>query len=161
VKGEDYDFGIEYADGREACADAKCRLEDTKIRADTIRNSLNKARTNNLPPNKPGIIFVKVPQTWFEQEDVRKGIYAAVKEFLYNTKRIVSVVVYATVMMEVTEQKMTLMRHRFHEFLNSSHRFDTSKIWGLFKDYKVPEEWGGMPPKWVRVFSQGFIMRDK
>jgi hypothetical protein len=48
VKGKDYDFGIEYADGREACADAKCRLESTEVRADTIKNSLNKARTNNL-----------------------------------------------------------------------------------------------------------------
>ena len=35
-----------------------------------------------------------------------------------------------------------------------------TKNWALFKDYKVPEEWGGMRPKWIRVFSQGFIMRD-
>ncbi len=161
VKGGDYDFCIEYADGREACADAKCRLEGTEVRADTVKNSLNKARTNNLPPDKPGIIFVKVPQTWLEQEDVRKGIYAVVEGFLRNTERIVSVVVYATVVMELAEQKMMMMRHRFHEFLNDSHRFDMTKNWALFKDYKVPEEWGGMHPKWTRVFSQGFIMRDK
>jgi hypothetical protein len=161
VKGKDYDFGIEYADRREACADAKCRLEDTEVRADTIRNPLNKARTNNLPADKPGIIFVKVPQTWLEQEDVRRGIYAVVEVFLRNTERIVSVVVYAIVAMELAEQNMTLMRHRFLEFLNPSHRFDRTKNWALFKDYKVPEEWGGAHPKWVRVFSQGFIMRDK
>src|SRR5262249_31736951 len=35
VKGKDYDVGIEYTDGREACADAKCRLEGTELRADT------------------------------------------------------------------------------------------------------------------------------
>ena len=161
VKGEDYDFGIEYADGREACADAKSRLEGTEVRADTVKNSLNKARTNNLPPDKPGIIFVKVPQTWLEQEDVRKGIYAVVEGFLRNTERIVSVVVYTTVTMELSEQKMMLLRHRFHEFLNTKHRFDMTKSWALFKNYKVPEEWGGMHPKWVRVFSQGLIMRDK
>jgi hypothetical protein len=161
IKGQDYDFGIEYADGRKACADAKCRLEGTEVRADTIRNSLNKARTNNLPPDKPGIVFVKVPQMWFEQEDVRKGIYSVIEGFLRTTERVVSVVVYATVVLELVEQKMMLMRHRFNEFLNASHRFDTTKSWALFKDYKVPEEWGGMHPKWVRVFSQGFIMRDK
>jgi hypothetical protein len=55
----------------------------------------------------------------------------------------------------------TLGVARFQEFLNASHRFDKSKGWALFKDYKVPEEWGGMHPKWVRVFSQGFIMREK
>ena len=58
-------------------------------------------------------------------------------------------------------QQMTLLRHRFHEFLNSSHRFDRTKNWALFKDYKVPEDWGGAHPKWVRVFSQGFVRRDK
>jgi hypothetical protein len=161
VKGRDYDFDIEYEDGREACADAKCRLEGTEVRADTLKNSLNKARTNNLPPEKAGIIFVKVPQPWLEQNEVRKGIYAVVEDFLRNTKRVVSVVIYATYAIELAEQRMTLMRHRFHEFLNASHRFDESKGWALFKDYKVPEEWGGMHPKWVRVFSQGFIMREK
>jgi hypothetical protein len=159
MKGKDYDFGIEYADGREACADAKCRLEGTEIRAETIKNSLNKARTNNLPPDKPGIVFVKVPQTWFEEVD--KEICAVVEGFLRGTERIVSVVVYTTVTMELAEQKMMLLRHRFREFLNDSHRFDRTKSWALFKDYRVPEEWGGTHPKWQRVFSQGFIMRDK
>jgi hypothetical protein len=105
-----------------------------------------------------GVIFVKVSQTGLEQDRVRNGIYAAVGEFLLNTGRIVSVVVYATVAMEVPVQKMTLLRHRFHEFLNSSHRFDKTKSWALFKDYEVPAEWRGAHPKWVRVFSQGFIM---
>jgi hypothetical protein len=161
IKGEDYDFAIEYADGREGCADAKCRLEGTEVRADTIRNSLNKARRNNLPPDKPGVVFVKLPQAWLEQEDVRKEIIAAVEGFLRTTERIVSVVVYATVAMELVGQQMTLLRHRFHEFLNSSHRFDTTKNWALFRDYKVPEDWGGAHPKWVRIFSQGFVMREK
>lgn len=61
--------------------------------ADTVKNSLNKARTNNLPPDKPGIVFVKVSQTWLEQEDVRKGICAVVEGSLRNTERIVSIVV--------------------------------------------------------------------
>ncbi len=161
VKGKDYDFGIEYADGRDACADAKCRLEGTEVRADTVKNSLNKARANNLPPDKPGIIFVKVPQIWLEQEDVRKSIYSVVEAFLRNTGRVVSVVVYTTAVMELAEKKMMLMRHRFHEFLNVAHRFDRTKNWALFKDHKVPEAWGGMHPKWMRVFSQGFIMRDR
>src|SRR6266403_255194 len=137
MTGKDYDFGIVYADGREACADAKCRLEGTDSRADTVRTSLNKARTNNLPPDKPGIVFVKVPQTWLEQEEVRRGVYAVVEDFLRNTGRVVSVVVYATVVMELPAQQMMLMRHRFHEALNPAHRFETAKSWALFKDFKV------------------------
>jgi hypothetical protein len=161
VKGKDYDCAIKYADGREACADAKCRLEDTEMRAETVRNSLNKARTNNLPSDQPGIVFVKVPQAWLEQQEVRLGIRDVVNAFLRNTERIVSIVVYATHMMAVADNTMMLMRHRFEEFPNPKHRFDMSKSWTLFKDYKVPDEWDGMHPKWVRIFSQGFIMRDK
>lgn len=62
IKGADYDSRIVYADGREACVDAKCRLEGTEMRAETIRNCLMKTRSKNLPENEPGVIFVKVPQ---------------------------------------------------------------------------------------------------
>jgi hypothetical protein len=161
VAGKDYDYRVRYADGREACADAKCRLEGTEMRAETIMNALRKARTNNLPPDEPGIVFVKVPQTWLDNEEIRRGIYATVRDFLRNTKRVVSVVVYTVVVIELKADKMMLMRHRFHEFENPDHRFDRSKSWVLFRDYQVPEEWGGMPPKWHRIFSKGFLMRNK
>jgi hypothetical protein len=68
VRGRDYDCSIEYADGREARADAKCRLEATEARPETIKNALVRARTHNLPADKPGVIFVKVPQSWFDQD---------------------------------------------------------------------------------------------
>ena len=86
-------------------------------------------------------------------------ISATVRDFLRNTQRVVTVVIYAVAMKELKEEKMMLMRHRFHEFENSQHRFDESQSWVLFRDYVVPEEWGGMPPKWDRVFSKGFLMR--
>ena len=161
VAGNDYDYRIRYADGRELCADAKCRLEGTEMRAETVMNSLRKARTKNLPPNEPGAVFVKVPQSWLEDEAMRHGIYATVGEFLRNTKRVVTVVIYAVVVSEVKEDKMMLMRHRFREFENTGHGFNQSKNWVLFRDYNVPEEWGGMPPKWHRIFSKGFLMRTK
>jgi hypothetical protein len=161
VAGKDYDYRIRYADGREVCADAKCRLEGTDMRAETIMNALRKARTNNLPPDEPGAVFVKVPQSWLEDDVVRHGIYATVGEFLRNTKRVVTVVIYAVVVKELKEEKMMLMRHRFHEFENAGHRFDRGQSWVLFRDYNVPEEWGGMPPKWHRILSKGFLMRTK
>jgi len=161
VAGKDFDYKIRYADGREVCADAKCRLEGTEMRAETILNALRKARTNNLPQDEPGAVFVKVPQSWLEDETVRRGIYATVGDFLRNTKRVVTVVIYAVVVKELKEEKMMLMRHQFHEFSNPDHRFDQSQSWVLFRDYKVPDEWGGMPPKWHRIISKGFLMRTK
>lgn len=159
VAGKDYDYGIWYADGRAACADAKCRLEGTEMRGETIMNALRKARSNNLPKDKPGAVFVKVPSSWLDDETTRRAIYATVNDFLRNTQRVVTVVVYTVVMKELKDQAMMLMRHRFHEFENPNHRFDRSKNWALFRDYQVPEEWGGMPPKWQRILSKGFLLR--
>jgi hypothetical protein len=161
VKGKDYDFEVEYSDGRKACVDAKCRLEGSEVRANTIRNSLSMARSNNLPGDRPGIVFVKVPQMWFEQADVYRDIRLVIERFLRpeNTQRIVSVVVYTTTVMETAEQKM-LHRHRFNEFPGLEHRFDLTKSWVLFKNFKVPEGWREKHPKWVPVFSERFTMRD-
>jgi hypothetical protein len=160
-RGQDFDFAIEYADGRKACADAKCRLEETEMRAETIRNSLNRARQHNLPANKPGVIFVKVPQTWLEDASVAASMNEVVKDFLRNTQRVVSIVLYTVAAMPMEDREMVLMRHRFVEIANAAHRFDGTKTWTLFKDYQVPREWGGMHPKWVRVLSEGFLFREK
>jgi hypothetical protein len=70
-------------------------------------------------------------------------------------------VVDATAVIELKQQAVMLMRHRFNEFVNGSHRFEMNRNWAIFRDDKVPEERGGAHPKWTRLFSQGFIMRDK
>jgi hypothetical protein len=122
VKGEDYDFGIRYPDGREACADAKCRLEENEIKPETLKRPLEKARKSNLPKNKPGIVFVKVPQAWLLEAPVRQQMIAVVKDFLRQTERIVSVVLYASVVEEWKERGMLRNRHQFREFDNPRHR---------------------------------------
>jgi hypothetical protein len=111
------------------------------MRAETIMNSLQKARTKNLPSDEPGAVFVKVPQSWLEDEAIRRGIYATVGEFLRNTKRVVTVVIYAIVVTELKKGNMMLMRHRFHEIENVGHRFGRSHNW-VFRDYNVPETMG-------------------
>jgi hypothetical protein len=67
-KGCDYDCAVTYDDGRKACADAKCRIEKSEIRPETIRYALETARSRNLRKDQPGIVFVKVPQTWLPIE---------------------------------------------------------------------------------------------
>jgi hypothetical protein len=59
-RGCDFDCAVTYGDGRTACADGKCRLEDSEIRPEAIRSALEKARSKNLPKDRPGIVFVKV-----------------------------------------------------------------------------------------------------
>jgi hypothetical protein len=159
AKGSDYDFRIDYSDGRKVCADAKCKIEGSEMRAETLRNGLVRARAHNLPDDKPGVVFVKVPQIWFEDDGTRAGMRTVAEGFLRNTGRLVSIVIYTTAASPYEDGAKMLLRHRFQEYPNTSHRFDVTKSWTLFKGYEVPDDWGGAHPKWTRVFSQGFLMR--
>jgi hypothetical protein len=61
-EGYDYDFEIDCY-GHIVCADAKCKIEETPLSARTITRTLTKKK-NQLPPDAPGIFFVKFPQRW-------------------------------------------------------------------------------------------------
>lgn len=152
VKGSDYDFEIRYLNGYTVCADAKCRLEGTAINPATIRHSLDDARKRNLPTDKPGMIFVKVPQTWLATPNLQSQIRDVVRAFLRGTGRIVAVTVYAPLIDILTNSPLIRTSHLFEEYANPTHRFDRDQNWLLFRSYNVPPEWRGAPPHWVRLF---------
>jgi hypothetical protein len=154
-RGRDYDCAVTYGDGRSACADAKCRIENSEIRPEAIHHALETARKKNLPKDQPGIVFVKVPQTWLEFERVRHGLVDVATDFLRQTERVVLVVLYCQVQFFVAEHQLTAVRDLVEEVENPEHRFDGTKSWRLFKDFRVPPKWNGMPPKWHRIFSRG------
>jgi hypothetical protein len=155
-RGRDFDCAVTYGDGRVACADAKCRMESSEIRPDAVRHALETARKKNLPKDEPGIVFVKVPQTWLEFREVRQGLANVAAEFLRQTDRVVLVALYCTVHFLHEEKQLMVFRHLQEEVENPRHRFDMTKSWRLFdKGFEVPREWNGMPPKWHRIFSRG------
>jgi hypothetical protein len=154
-RGHDYDCAITYRDGRVACADAKCRVENSEMRPDAIYHALTTARRKNLPPDQPGIVFVKVPQSWLESEEERHGLVNVAQDFLRQTERVVLVALYVNVYFFHKQQQLMVFRHLVDEVENPKHRFDQTKSWRLFKGFSVPPEWNGMPPKWQRIFSRG------
>jgi hypothetical protein len=154
-RGRDFDCAVTYGDGRIACADAKCRLEGSDIRPQAIRSALEKARSKNLPKDKPGIIFIKVPQACLESLEVRQGLVDVAADFLRQTERVVLIALYVSVSFLHEQHRLVVHRHLVEEVENSKHRFDRSKIWRLFKSFQVPRGWNGMPPKWHRIFSRG------
>ncbi len=100
-----------------------------------------------------------IPKAWFDDKSTRQRMLSTVREFLRGTERIVSVVLYTVAVWHLPEHEMILMRHRFLEIDNPKHRFDRS--WALFRDYQVPEERVGVPPKWNRILCKGLLTRDK
>jgi hypothetical protein len=147
-KGSDYDIEITLADGTIVCADAKCKVEATDFSIDTVRHSLEKAR-RQLPNDRPGIIFMKVPSRWIKQPTPSVSLTQIAENFLSTTKRIVSVKFYFSDI--VYDDKFLRHDHAFKEISNPNNRFDRARDWDMFAEPQIKRGWNGMPPRWRRL----------
>jgi hypothetical protein len=151
-KGNDYDLEIFYPGQMTVCADTKCKIETTEISTASIKNSLRDAR-GQLPPNRPGIIFVKVPQNWIEEATFGESLMAGAEAWLRGTKRIVSIKFYVSVLVFADNKITHLMRYK--EISDFRNRFDGQRNWDLFPEHDVVGPgWNGMPRNWLRLFPE-------
>lgn len=149
TKGKDYDVELKYSDGLPVPADAKCKLASTDIDPTTLGNTLEKAR-RQLPSDRPGVIFLKVPQAWIADASVVAAMVDEGRRFLRNTGRIISIKFYVSHL--ETRDGMVTHRHAVREITNEASRFNDGRNWDLFTGFAVPPSWNGMPPKWQRLF---------
>ena len=126
VKGADYDFEFAFPRFPVVCADVKCKLEGSDFRPKSVLNSLDEARSRNLPADKPGIIFVKVPQEWFvtNKDVVADELRKVARDFLRSTGRVVSIKYYISHLS--FEKETTIHQHGFDEIDNPKSRFPRS-----------------------------------
>jgi len=133
VKGRDYDVELIYPDGLIACADSKCKIDGSAFSRDGLLSTLKKAR-KQLPADRPGIAFVKVPQEWVDRETGNLGLGDDVgdllDEFFRATERMVLVALYSRMTTELAEG--TAINHVCREFENRRPRFERAGAWGLF-----------------------------
>ena len=148
VKGLDYDVEVEYPDGVTACAEAKCSIESTELGANTIKNKLDRAR-QQLPPDRPGIVFVKMPPRWMDASEFLKITIDAAQDFLRGTRRVVSVKFYVSP--NLIEAGYLKQQHAYKEISNPNSNFESGRNWNLFRQWNLPPECNGMPPHWQRV----------
>jgi hypothetical protein len=153
-KTHDYDLEITFNDGVVLCADTKSKATATDISPNSIRNSLNDAR-EQLPPDRPGAVFMCVPQKWIEDASLRGSLTGVADGFLRGTGRVVSVKFY-TFIMTVSPRGIS-HRHAYFERDNPKNRFEATRCWDVFSDHPIPTSWNGMPPKWQRIlmFPEG------
>jgi hypothetical protein len=138
---DDYDFDITLRDGTPICADAKCKLEGTAVRIGSIENTLNK-EYQKLPRDKPGIMFVKVPQHWLDSPEIQRELLPTARRFLRNVTRLVSLVYFVPTLSLDRGVEQIL---RYLEISNPRNRFDGSRNWELFEDRPPPEGAHGWP----------------
>ena len=150
---------ITYPDGVVVCAETKCRIETTALGPNTIRNVLRKARSQ-LPSDKPGIIFVKFPQQWFEdgkREATQRQLLADVGKFFGGAnesprnQRIVSVKFYT----EVLVYRDGVVENTIERIETSHHRnkFYPNRDWDFPLYQSPPGETIEMPSAWVRLIN--------
>jgi hypothetical protein len=152
VKGLDYDIEIALPDGVVVCADAKCKIEATEFSENTVRDSLNKARSQ-FPSNMPSAIFMKVPPRWLQQDGVRRSTIRIAKEFLRGTRRVVSVKFYSPYL--AYRDGIVEHHQQFREISNPSNKFEPARNWDMFG---VGTDAGGKIQNWRRIlnFPVGF-----
>jgi hypothetical protein len=147
-KGLDYDIEIRLPDGVLVCADAKCKVDSTDFSVDTVRRSLEKARTQ-FPKDRPSIIFLKVPDRWIEQPRFGASLNEIAVQFLRGTGRIVSVKFYFS--RTIYRDKALMHEHVFKEISNPNNRFDSLRDWDMFAEPNASSTWNGMPARWARL----------
>jgi hypothetical protein len=160
VKKDDYDLTITYDDGVVCCAETKCKAEETEITLDTIEHSFAKAR-RQMPSATPGIIFVKVPRFWLEDENFAFDMARLANEYFEKADKVVSIKYYtASILLRQEPQGETTREViAYQEHSNPNHRFAelSQKDWRIFpEDPSVapPDRtsFNGMPPHWRRLF---------
>jgi len=152
-KGDDYDLEIIYPDGMIVCAETKCKIEGTEISAATIKNALGEAR-GQLPQDKPGVIFVMVPQRWLEEGAERLLVETAIA-FLKGTGRVASVKYYVE---PLAFSNGTMSQgHKYKEISNPHHRLYPNRNWDLLHykptTTKIAAGWDALPEKWIRLIN--------
>jgi hypothetical protein len=147
VRRKDYDLEFFHHNGMLVCADTKCKLETTDLTSNTIKNALNGAR-DQLPNDKPGYVFVKVPQDWLASSGFFEEFDALSKAFFRGTGRVVGIQCFASLVR--IEQGIIHDNVQGREFRNEKHRFDPSLDWRLLTRYS---EWLPEPLSWIKLTS--------
>jgi hypothetical protein len=140
--GSDSDIEVVYPNGLVVCGDAKCKIESTEFSWKTIDYTLEAARSQ-LPDDRPGIVFVKLPPRWLEIPHFADICVAVASDFLRTTRRVVSVKYYTA---QITFVDGALQFQQFaQEISNPITDF------GNFHNWNILHMVDSIPPWWKRI----------
>jgi hypothetical protein len=147
-RGSSYDLEIATPAGK-VCADVKCRVErNLPPSASAILNTLKGAR-RQLPDDQMGAFFLKFPQSWAPDGDIKPLIAIleqAALDFLRGTKRVVAIVMYFNIVLPVNGGLGVYNVYR--QVLNSQHRFGNNEVPVLPLNH---EPFMAPRPDWIRL----------
>jgi hypothetical protein len=92
-QGDDYDIEICFPTSWKAAAEIKCKVETTRLTELTVTQAIDRAR-GQLPADKPGFVFMKVPDAWSASPKFEEEIRSALGVGLRQVCRITTVFVW-------------------------------------------------------------------
>lgn len=160
ASGRTYDFEIEY-EGWKVAGDAKYKLNSTSLDQKGITKTLERSRGKQLPKDGPGIIFIKLPQSWMDYPGWQEASVRGALDFLRRTGRVSSVVFYlepiylVDFVAEKGQRYRALQGHHWFEVVNPNCRYGKDLDWKLFEKWSPNDfsSWSALPPKYVRLFE--------
>jgi len=138
----DYDLEFKVVSGQVVLGDTKNKRLTTSLTTNTILQSLNKARTQ-VPPDRPSFPFLRVPNTWLEEQNIAI-VDNAITSFLRNTTSVAAVLVHTSIVKHFSET-FNDAGLNLRIFTNPICKFQDDKGWELFQN--LPS------PKWKSLFS--------
>ena len=93
IKQKDYDLELDLPSGEQAACEIKSKLESTPLSESSILNSLLDA-SKQVPKEKPGVVFLRLPESWIEDLMLKEAAETAAASFLRNSGRVVSLVYF-------------------------------------------------------------------
>lgn len=154
------DLYVILSDGAKLYAEAKAKDSGSHFTIERVESRLSGAK-KQLPKNRPGAVFIKIPVSWFFDEDKIKQMVGMVERSVARSPWVVSVVLFisnvhiedSTVGSIVSEKVV------FKEIPNEKHKFKRyrGREWGMFPEtgaVSPPPAWlnyNGMPATWQRL----------
>jgi hypothetical protein len=151
--GADYDLEIRVP-GHTICGETKCKISTSSLSVRSLANDIKKAAKEQLPRDRPGIIFLAFPPHWLQGPDrlvAEQQTMEAAAAALRSYSRVISVVLYTTPFSH--DGTMAEEGHEFLEVPNPVHKFQPASphFHPLLRYRPTATYWDGMPAKWIRL----------
>jgi hypothetical protein len=92
TRGSDYELDAVLTQGTRVCCEAKCKLESTLPSERSVADAIRTARAQ-LPKERAGIVFLKIPEAWHDLPTLRAMMRAGVTKGWSGSGRISAVIV--------------------------------------------------------------------
>ena len=139
---EDYDIELDLPSGDPAACETKSKRESTPLSYNSVLNSLRSA-ARQVPEVQPAVVFLRLPESWLEDSELKRAAETAAASFLRNNGRVVSLVYFWEEWHQLDTGSL-LRLAKFREFGNSDSRYYDSINVDLIRSWesaKAPSGW--------------------